>query len=338
MKKVVIIIMTLFFVLGCGAAFIFYKINDVIENPLTIKEDTITINVEKGMTFYTLLESLDDENKIQNPLLIKLAIKYTEIDAEIKAGEYEINRDVNLQELIENLSVGNLAEGSIKVTIPEGYTVEDIARALEEQNVISKEEFLSFCSEYKNPIIEMDNDEVKYEVEGFLFPDTYMFKENSSSEMIASKMIDRYEEVMDEIVKNQEYSNEEIYKYITIASMIEEEAKVDEERSLVSSVIYNRVDIGMPLQLDATVIYALGEHKDGILIKDTKTESSYNTYYIKGLPVGPITNPGKASIEAAINPADTDYIYYVYDNEGKHYFTDNYNDFLEAKQRYKENK
>jgi UPF0755 protein len=124
---------------------------------------------------------------------------------------------------------------------------------------------------------------------------------------------------------------------VIMASLIESEAKYPEDREKISSVMYNRIEQGMKLQMDASVLYALGERKSRVLYADLEVEDEHNTYYVSGLPVGPIGNAGVACLEAAVNPADTDYIYYVVENQetGEHYFTNNYNDFLNASNNYK---
>ena len=150
-------------------------------------------------------------------------------------------------------------------------------------------------------------------------------------------MLNRFEGVISEIQSELGITipKEEYEKYVIVASMVEKEARDDSERAEIASVIYNRLQKGMPLQIDATVLYALGEHKDTLLYKDLKVDSPYNTYKIKGLPVGPICNPGKPSLLAAIKPAKTDYIYYLLNpSNNKHYFTNNYEDFLAKKKEF----
>ena len=143
-------------------------------------------------------------------------------------------------------------------------------------------------------------------------------------------MILRFEEVFNEIEKdlNIEVENNDIEKIITIASIIEKEARLDSERALISSVIYNRLNDDRMLQIDATVIYALGEHIDKVYLKHLEVDSPYNTYDNYGLPIGPISNPGSESIKAALNPEKTDYLFYVLKDDNSHYFTEDENDFM----------
>ena len=146
-------------------------------------------------------------------------------------------------------------------------------------------------------------------------------------------MINRFEEVFKQITANTSINENDVEKMVNVASIIEKEARVDEDRPLIASVIYNRINQNMPLQIDATVIYAHGYYIESVRNRHLAIESKYNTYLYKGLPVGPICNPGIESLKAALNPASTDYLFYLLAGENKHYFTNNYNDFLKKKRR-----
>ena len=146
-------------------------------------------------------------------------------------------------------------------------------------------------------------------------------------------MVERFEEILTQIQEESgvNFDNSKINDITTIGSMIEKEAQVDKDRPLISSVIYNRLEKDMKLQIDATVLYAMNEHVDVVLYKHLETDSPYNTYKYKGLPVGPICNPGKESLKAALMPDKTDYLYYILKEDKSHYFTNEYNDFLNKK-------
>lgn len=221
---------------------------------------------------------------------------------------------------------------TITVTIPEGFNVEDIAARVEENGICTKDEFLSAVKSYPLPAYVSDNADKRYNLEGFLFPDTYNFEIGVKPEYIIETMIKRFEEVWAEVTKGMDIKQEEIEKVINVASIIEKEARVDEDRPLIASVIYNRLKQGMPLQIDATVIYAHGYYIENVRNRHLAIESKYNTYLHKGLPVGPICNPGEPSIKAALHPADTNYLFYLLASDDEHYFTDNYDDFLKKKE------
>ena len=212
--------------------------------------------------------------------------------------------------------------------------IDDIAEELEENNICSSEDFISSVKNYDLPAYVSNNPSKRYNLEGFLFPDTYGFNENENADFVVMTMINRFEEVWQELVQslNLSIADDEIEKIVNVASIIEKEAVVDSERSLISSVIYNRIAIEMPLQIDATVIYSYGYHIEKMYERHLEIDSPYNTYMYYGLPIGPISNPGRASLMAALKPEKTDYLYYLLESEYTHYFTDNYDDFLKRKE------
>ena len=214
------------------------------------------------------------------------------------------------------------------------YTIDDIAEKLEENNICNSKEFIDSVKNYELPKYISNNPNKRYNLEGFLFPDTYSFNKNENADFIIKTMLNRFEKVWQEIVEDLNISipEEEIEKKVNVASIIEKEAVVDSERSFISSVIYNRIAIGMPLQIDATVIYSYGYHIEKMYEKYLEIDSPYNTYMYYGLPIGPISNPGRASLMAALKPEKTDYLYYLLESEYTHYFTDNYDDFLRRKE------
>ncbi len=175
-------------------------------------------------------------------------------------------------------------------------------------------------------------------LEGFLFPDTYSFNKNESAEIVINTMINKFYEVYNSIEKNNKL-NLSLLEYVTYASIIEKETGVDSERVMVSAVIKNRLERGMKLECDPTVIYALGENYDGRLRrKHLQYISPYNTYVITGLPKGPIANPGKESLYAAFNPSDDDYLYFVSKGDGSHFFSNNYKTHVNAVNKFIRNK
>ena len=173
-------------------------------------------------------------------------------------------------------------------------------------------------------------------LEGFLFPDTYSFNKNEKPEFVIDTMVKRFREVFDQIEGSQFHDEVEV---VTRASIIEKETPLNSEKPLVSAVIDNRLKIGMRLACDPTVIYALGDEFDGNLTKkDLKYQSPYNTYVVSGLPPGPIASPGKESLEAAMNPANVNYLYFVSKGDGSHYFSDNYRSHVNAINKYIRNR
>ena len=320
-----LIILLLIVVIGIVSIFI-----STIRKPLKISQSEV-VNVEEGDSFYSIINRLSNEKKIKSPFIIKIYAKLTGLDLEVVPGSHTLDETMSLNDVAKILKDTNNAN-TITVTIPEGFNVEDIAARVEENGICTKDEFLSAVKSYPLPAYVSDNADKRYNLEGFLFPDTYNFEIGVKPEYIIETMIKRFEEVWAEVTKGMDIKQEEIEKVINVASIIEKEARVDEDRPLIASVIYNRLKQGMPLQIDATVIYAHGYYIENVRNRHLAIESKYNTYLHKGLPVGPICNPGAPSIKAALNPANTNYLFYLLASDDEHYFTDNYDDFLKKKE------
>ena len=320
-----LIILLLIVVIGIVSIFI-----STIRKPLKISQSEV-VNVEEGDSFYSIINRLSNEKKIKSPFIIKIYAKLTGLDLEVVPGSHTLDETMSLNDVAKILKDTNNAN-TITVTIPEGFNVEDIAARVEENGICTKDEFLSAVKSYPLPAYVSDNADKRYNLEGFLFPDTYNFEIGVKPEYIIETMIKRFEEVWAEVTKGMDIKQEEIEKVINVASIIEKEARVDEDRPLIASVIYNRLKQGMPLQIDATVIYAHGYYIENVRNRHLAIESKYNTYLHKGLPVGPICNPGAPSIKAALHPSDTNYLFYLLASDDEHYFTDNYDDFLKKKE------
>lgn len=271
---------------------------------------------------------------------------------DIKPGIYTLKPDISLMELLNTLTGVN-GDANISVTIPEGYRIDQIAEELNENDICTKENFIKAVKSYPVPsyintkVEEAINEFTgkpckdqgqKYVLEGYLYPDTYKFSKGTPPEDIIKIMLTKFEEIVAEAEKQTgvtlDRENGQLSRVITRASMIERECKLDKERAIISSVIFNRIDEGMKFEIDATTEYAQQKYEEVVTTTDTKTDSAYNTYVVMGLPPGPIANPGIKSIIAAIEPAETNYLYYVLNPQTKedHYFTNNFDDFI-VKQR-----
>ena len=320
-----LIILLLIIVIALASVFI-----STVKKPLKISDSEV-VNVQEGDSFYSIINRLSSENKIKSPLIIKIYTKLTGLDLEVIPGSHTLDKSMSINDIAKTLKDTNNAN-AITITIPEGFNVEDIAARVEEKGICTKDEFLNAVKSYPLPSYVKDNPDKRYNLEGFLFPDTYNFEVGVQPEYIIETMIRRFEEVWGKITEGLDIKEDDIEKVINVASIIEKEARVDEDRPLIASVIYNRLDQDMPLQIDATVIYAHGYYIENVRNRHLAIESKYNTYLHKGLPVGPICNPGAPSIEAALNPATTNYLFYLLASDDEHYFTDNYDDFLKKKE------
>lgn len=326
--KFIIPVFILLIVINIGIFYIKYI--RVQNGPLLSSNNTVKIVVNEGDNLYSVFDKLYNEGILRSIFFSKLYIKQNKLNVYIKPGEYNVRVETNLEKLISLLTEGG---DTLKITFPEGFTVEEIATKLEKNGLMKKSEFLDMIEKYPIPHYVKRDPMKKYLLEGFLFPDTYVFSKNQKPEDIVKLMICRFEEVMEEVQQKtkKEIKEEDYEKYVNIASMIEKEARLDKDRALISSVIHNRLNKNMLLQICSTVIYAYGEHKEVVTIKDLEIKSPYNTYKNQGLPAGPISNPGILSIEAAINPTKTNYLYYILQKDNSHYFTNSYNDFLKKK-------
>jgi len=315
------------------------SVSNGIPSESELTGETITVNIPEGATTQEIAEILYENGLIKSVFSFKVQSKLEGYDGTYKHGTYEIAKGLDDVSIMEIIKTGVKVEDEIKITIPEGYTAKQIGDYLEANNICTSEDFLSamntgtFDYEFLAELPEREN-----RLEGYLFPDTYFLFKSATPEDIINKMLSRFETVYNEIkddVASSKYSLDEI---ITIASIIESEIRVSSERELASAVIYNRLNIDMRLQMCSTVLYAMGKPKSSLLLEDLEIESPYNTYKYSGLPEGPISNPGEASILSAVSPADVDYLYFVLKSEdtGEHFFTNNYDSFLNAKAEYKQ--
>jgi UPF0755 protein len=255
----------------------------------------------------------------------------TGIDQKLKAGTYRFQRGESIDSILNKLELGLQAPEGV-LTIPEGYSLDDIASLVAVKTPITRSAYLA-AAVPESRILPLEGASQAEDLEGFLFPSTYDLDPDTS----AASLVDRQLDTFKTSTALLDWSNAEKmglteYEALIVASMVEREAKVPEERPLVAAVIYNRLDAGMKLEIDATVQYAIGYWKEELTVDDLAITSAYNTRLYAGLPPGPICNPGVESMEAALHPADVDYLYYVAtgDAEGHHTFTSSYEEFLEA--------
>jgi UPF0755 protein len=302
----------------------------IIQHPIKTNKD-IHVAVKNGDTLYSILDDLNQNGAIKNSSIIKFYIKNNEIKSNVHPGKFLIPKDSTVKGLVTSLSTVGNEEDIIKVTIPEGFDINNIAELLQEKGIIKKEEFIESCKTYKLPSFIVGNENRKFNLEGFLFPATYDLKAGMSGKTIIKLMVDKFYSTINEINKEKPIDMKKLDNIIIMASIIEGEASDKNERGEVASVFYNRLKKDMKLQSCATVLYSLGKHKEKLYNKDLEVQSPYNTYLVTGLPVGPICNPGKESIKAALSPAKTNYLYFVSNNDGTHFFSDDYNEFLKVK-------
>ncbi len=283
-----------------------------------------------------IAEILKDQGLIKNPLIFKYVARKEQVGNRLKAGEYILSTEMNVKSILDILVKGTKNKDTARFTIPEGYEIKQIADKLSEQGLVDKDTFLSLTSDKSNfeaSYVFLSELEKGQSLEGFLFPSTYEIFKDVREEEIIEKMLDQFQDIYEEEIrpKMSEFDLN-LNEIITLASIIEREGKLDSERPIMSAVFHNRLKDGMKLQSCATVQYVLGERKPVLSTKDTLIDSPFNTYIHTGLPPAPIASSGKASLVAAVNPADVDYLFFVLTgDDGSHTFTRTYEEHINAK-------
>ena len=272
---------------------------------------------------------------IEYKWLFKIFCGFCDAEVKMDPGTYDVSTEQDYYALVQSMHFGSDSQEITRVTFPEGYTMEQIFTLLEENNICRKTELYEAAANYDFDYDFLDEVPLgdASRLEGFLFPDTYDFYQGESATVAISRFLRNMNGKLTEDIRNAAARQGlTIREAIILASLIEKEAGASDDREIISSVIHNRLDDGWKLQLDSTINYILGTSTFELTYEDLEVDSPYNTYLYSGLPVGPIGNPGLASIQAAVDPADTNYWYwYAYEGE-THYFTnsDDFNAFAEA--------
>lgn len=300
----------------------------------------VQIEIPNGASTAEIADRLSSAGVVANANMFRLQARLSESDGDLKAGVYDLVAGLSYDQAIEELTRGPKIKYTT-VTIPEGFVIEQIAGRFEEGAGIPASEFLALAKggagEFASGHTYLES-AYDSSLEGYLFPKTYRIKEGSTASDVIEMMLDQFDkEIATVDLARAEQRGLTLGELVTIASMIEREAQLAKERPLVSSVIFNRLEKGMRLEIDATIEYILPGNRFRLENRHLKIDSPYNTYMYKGIPPGPIANPGIESLRAAVEPADTDYIYYVLTGkDGSHTFATNFDEFLKAKQRSKE--
>ncbi len=284
---------------------------------------TIEFIVEKGETLSSIATELKAKNLIKSELFYKLYLKTHDVEP-LQTGKYALNQTMSVQEILEVLGKGSDYNPEVvtDVLIKEGERLEKVAETVASKTNHTAESLIKEWNkpEFIDEVInkywfvtdEVKNKDVIYALEGYFFPATYEFlNKDVSASYIAYKFLDKTNEVLTELKAEFENSEYTVHQILTLASIVEHEAILDEDRPIVAGVFYNRLDDGWKLQSCATVGYAIGEWKLTYTYADLETDSKYNTYYYAGLPVGPGCMPGRKSIEATLKPTDTEYYYFM---------------------------
>ena len=316
-----------------GAAYLWYTAATGTRDGRT-DDGTAKVEVVKGDTLSDVAAKLEGAGVIENAFVFEMQARVEGYGTEIQTGRYSFAQGQESDEILRKLTAGEAAP-TIAVTIPEGLTLGETARTVAAGTDVPAAEFERAARETDYGYAFLEDPAIET-TEGYLFPRRYDFEKGVTAAQVVDRLLGQYllETESLDIAGARERHGLTEHELVTVASLIEKESANAEERPVIASVIYNRLRRDMPLQIDATVQYALAKPKETLSLADLKIYSPYNTYENEGLPPGPICSPSRQSLEAAINPEATNYLYYVLEaNDREHFFTNDYDEFLRAKEQ-----
>lgn len=330
MKKLLISLFSLTMIIVLVGGFVAFHFTRTkpSENP-----ETVIYEINPGMNFRQVANELEAKQLVQNANLFTWYARLTAGAHKMKVGEYALRKNMTPAEVLTVITSGKSVGRPF--TIAEGLNIYEISELYEAQGFGKKETFLELClnKEFVKQLLGEERDSL----EGYLFPETYQLTKFTSAKEILRAMVGRFNAVYREVEPEIQIQGLTKHQIVTLASIVEKETGAPEERPLISSVFHNRLQKGMRLQTDPTIIYGLADIAKKTVYKITKADitgpTRYNTYVIKGLPPGPIGNPGKEALLAAVKPAKTDYLFFVSKNDGTHVFSQDYNAHSKAVKR-----
>lgn len=280
--------------------------------------DGVIVRINKNATISEVGTSLESNHMIRSELIFKILTRLSSTE-KIIAGDYRFKEGVNIFTMIRRVTRGEFGIDPVRITVLEGLNSREIATILDKKlPVFDKDKFLQLADPK----------------EGFLFPDTYFIKPSDDEQDIINMMVDNFDKQVGVIKLEILSSNRDFNDILTMASIIELETRTAESRRMVSGILWNRINKDMKLQVDAVFPYIMNKYSLQLTVKDLQFDSPYNTYRYKGLPPGPVGNPGLDSIKAALNPTKTSYLYYLSDRKGKMYYAETYKSHMVNRSRY----
>ena len=324
----ILTLIVVFVLVGGGA--LYY--NHLIA-PADLTGEEKIIEIPQGYSVRSIANLLQEEDIIRKDLAFLIAVRLGGLQSQLQSGKYLLSPSMSTKEIIIRLAGGQVIDDRIKVTIPEGFDIKMIAQRLEEKGLTTKDKFIQVAQDIEkfNFLFLQDiPKERKDPLEGYLFPETYHFSIDTSEEQMINTMLDRFNNIFNnEYIERAKELDMSIDDIVILSSIIEQETKFEMDRPGVAGVFYNRLKVGMPLQSDVTVLYALGEKKEQVLFKDLKIDSKYNTYKYPGLPIGPIGSFGESSLNAVLYPENNDYLYFIAKSDGYCVFNTTYDEHME---------
>ena len=319
--------------LGIPGVLAYNWVDHELHTPANPSSSKVRFVVPPGATFHEVADTLHRAGLIDSVTVFDLYARYKHLDRNVQAGAYELSRNLNMIQILEALQTAIPEE--IFVTIPEGYTIKKTAAQLDQGGVIKGSDYTATAVAGQFNYDFLKDLPPGTSLEGFLFPDTYLIPRSGTAKQLITLQLDNFNKHWTDTRKAQAGQRRlNALQIVTIASMIEREARFDNDRPLVASVIYNRLQAGWMLDIDATVLYAKGVWQSFVTLDDRKINSPYNTYLHTGLPPGPIANPGIKAIDATLQPAQTGYFFYLSDPQGHNHYARTSEEFDQLKKQY----
>jgi len=347
--SIIAILLVLIVVFGVSA-YNFYTSSIEPLDPKSTEE--IQVEIPSGSSSADIARILEENNVIKSASVFNLYTRFNN-ESNIRAGYYVFTPAMDVDEVIDSLQAGGTdlpVDALERVTIPEGSTMTQIAAIVEAKTAYTSDEFMSLIEDeaFQKQLVEKypqlltdvsQMEDVRFMLEGYLFPATYEVHEDMTLEETVENMVSKMDAVLQKYYAQIEESSQSVHEILTIASLVEKEGSDYEDRRKIADVFYNRIELGMPLQTDISVLYSLDTHKERVSHDDLEVVSPYNLYQNTGIGPGPFNSPSEESISATIDPAETDYLYFLADIDTQIvYFAETYQQHLEYKREYVDNK
>jgi UPF0755 protein len=335
-KKNIIIIIILIFALVIASGWFYFEWQ--INYPVSQNSTEKNFVIEKGEGVKKIAADLEKDGLIKSAFYFEIYVWREKIEKKLQAGEYLLRENMSIPEIVEILIKGKIISNQKKITIIEGWRIDDVGEYLQENKIISAKEFEIAAKNWRGENYQYDflkNLPEKASLEGFLFPDTYFIYEDASAEEVIDKMLKNFDKYLTKEIRDEiEKQNKSIFEIITMAGLLEKEVRTDKDRKIAAGIFYKRIKEGIPLESCATIAYILGEDKRQYSFKDTRIKSPYNTYLNKGLPPGPICNSGESAIKAAVWPGKSEYNFFLSKENGETVFSKTLEEHNSAKAKW----
>ena len=322
-KKNIIIIIILIFALIAVSGWLYFEWQ--VNYPISQNSAEKNFVIEKGEGVKEIATDLEKNGLIKSAFYFETYVWREKIEKKLQAGEYLLKENMPISEIVEILIKGEIISNQKKITVIEGWKINDIGEYLQENKIISAKEFETAAKNWRGENYQYDflkNLPAKASLEGFLFPDTYFIYEDASAEDIIDKMLKNFDKYLTKEMRDEiEKQNKSIFEIITMAGVLEKEVMTGKDRQIAAGIFYKRIEEGVPLESCATIAYILGKDKRQYSFEDTRIKSPYNTYLNKGLPPGPICNSGESAIKATIWPEKSEYNFFLSKEDGETVFS-----------------